>query len=701
MTIRVHIGIGPVKQFIGDARRARDWWAGSFLLAWLSGRALRVVVPPANGTTPYGRNPEPDPTNDPMWQALDGKAPGWPIGTLPNRFSVEVDDLDRFAAADPCRGAVEAAFASIADAVYECFLAGIVWDEETLPDQAALTDAIWQRQTRGYFEVNWAAGELDGSGADAFWLDRRKLCRDHPRPIEPGDHCRMMGDWQELSGRFGPADRGRQSAFWETVRSHIKTQLYGERRQGDIDYPLLELGASERLCAIAFIKRLFPLLPRSSLETVIGWLPYGAQDDTTPARADAPGAVRFWPSTATLASLPWRRAAWTRAPAACRTFAERTAKLLRDEVARSSPRLAPLRDMELFGRLEGALLYADALDARISAERYRDPDSEVEKRLLQVKAELAGLEKQLARLPEPMPTGLLAPVPYYAVLVMDGDRTGELVRNHPEATMALQLFADTVAGTVGAGGAVAPSLVETRFDGLLVYAGGDDVQALLPLDKALEAALALRDSYVAAFVQVFADDFAALDPAPGISAALVIADHGEPMGAVIRAAHGLLEQRAKRDNHRNSLAIRVLKPSGSSIDLVSAFPKDPAISARRFEPFESMVELQQRFATEAERHPARFLYKVRTRWRSLFEDDHITAAERQSILLAEWLKGKAAAADEKEEKRRVQEARAAVELIVRASTLSCGDAARPPEPSLSSFLAGPFIARFFAERGVT
>ena len=53
-----HFTLGPVQGFVAQARRTRDFWAGSFLLSWLSGVAMAAVrqqkgkiefpVPPAH-----------------------------------------------------------------------------------------------------------------------------------------------------------------------------------------------------------------------------------------------------------------------------------------------------------------------------------------------------------------------------------------------------------------------------------------------------------------------------------------------------------------------------------------------------------------------------------------------------------------------------------------------------------------------------
>jgi CRISPR-associated protein Cas10/Cmr2 subtype III-B len=36
--------IGPVQDFIAQARSTRDLWSGSYLLSWLMARALRKIV---------------------------------------------------------------------------------------------------------------------------------------------------------------------------------------------------------------------------------------------------------------------------------------------------------------------------------------------------------------------------------------------------------------------------------------------------------------------------------------------------------------------------------------------------------------------------------------------------------------------------------------------------------------------------------
>src|ERR1700728_909561 len=65
MTDRLlHFTLGSVQSFVAQARRTRDLWAGSFLLSWLAGRAMRVIV--ENG----GSILVPDVKQDPLFVAV-------------------------------------------------------------------------------------------------------------------------------------------------------------------------------------------------------------------------------------------------------------------------------------------------------------------------------------------------------------------------------------------------------------------------------------------------------------------------------------------------------------------------------------------------------------------------------------------------------------------------------------------------------
>ena len=102
--------------------------------------------------------------------------------------------------------------------------------------------------------------------------------------------------------------------------------------------------------------------------------------------------------------------------------------------------------------------------------------------------------------------------------------------------------------------------------GFLIYAGGDDVLALLPLEHALNCAYAVREHYQDSFVQVALEDKSLPEIKTTISAAIEYAHIKMPLGKVLGDAHHLLDDVAKDKTGRDSVAVRVWKPGGQHLE---------------------------------------------------------------------------------------------------------------------------------------
>lgn len=475
MTICLDISIGPVQGFVAQSRRTRDLWGSSYLLSFLSGHAMRGAAKAG------GRIVQPRVDEDPLYRWIGGDRAGEAprIGSLPNRFAVETDG-DAPAVAAAAVEALEAAWQRLCEAVWARFLAPV----------AAVgngTEAIWKRQTGAgaFWEVSWTAG-----GAAA--LSRRKHWRSHRPPDEHGDKCTVMHDLQELSGYVHARGGGRrQREFWCRVRERLAP---------------LDVREDERLCAVAFVKRLFPKVAPDAL----GW------------NVD----VSHWPSTVLIGALPWIRRVMAAQPGlACRYAAEvRACAGLDAPAAGGFPKL----DANYFHRRSVANERLCPLAGSAGSDRREQLD-----RLL--KDIYEARDKEGRRLGPPSS--------FYALLLADGDRLGRL---------AGELGRDTVGKALAAFTRAVPGIVRER-DGVTVYAGGDDVLAMLPVPKALSCAAALAGGYRSAF-----------DRRPGatLSAAVAFAHVRLPLGAALAEAHRLLGDVAKEANGRDSLAAGVLKPGG-------------------------------------------------------------------------------------------------------------------------------------------
>jgi hypothetical protein len=170
--------------------------------------------------------------------------------------------------------------------------------------------------------------------------------------------------------------------------------------------------------------------------------------------------------------------------------------------------------------------------------------------------------------------------------------------------------------------------MDPRKQERLIYAGGDDVCAVLPLDSAVQVAYRIQRAYRVSFSKVTqngAQEITQAQPdmkkiglhlghgAAGISlsGAIVIAHHKQPLREVIKAAHLLLDGVAKEKMGRNALAIRLSKRSGGDRDF--AFKWDapnPFADGTIGEPSVYAAFLALRRAVTEKKISASLLYKL-------------------------------------------------------------------------------------------
>lgn len=145
------------------------------------------------------------------------------------------------------------------------------------------------------------------------------------------------------------------------------------------------------------------------------------------------------------------------------------------------------------------------------------------------------------------------PKPYYALLHADGDRMGEAIDaqgtkdKHKAISKCLSAFATTV-----------QRIVEEEHKGSLVYAGGDDVLAFLPLHEALFCARKLANEFRTALI-----DFKKDGKSPTLSVGLAIGHHLDPLQDTLELARQAEKAAKKQVKGKNALAIMVSKRSGA------------------------------------------------------------------------------------------------------------------------------------------
>lgn len=179
------------------------------------------------------------------------------------------------------------------------------------------------------------------------------------------------------------------------------------------------------------------------------------------------------------------------------------------------------------GQLDGHVLYPERL------VNYVQPDRQ---------SEAISALNQLVRRAGSRPT------PYYAVLQADGDRMGATIDNldFTKQRALTQVLSSFAADDVR-------KLVQ-QHHGYLIYAGGDDVLAMLPVEQVLPCAQKLSRQF-ARCLQPFGKELT-------LSVGVAIRHHLEPLQETLEAARRA-EKKAKES--RNALAISLDKRGGTEV----------------------------------------------------------------------------------------------------------------------------------------
>ena len=498
-----HFTLGPVQDFVAQARRTRDFWAGSFLLSWLAGVAMQATKA-QGGKIIFPKG------GDDFLRCLTGvETTHFPRqGSIPNRFKAEID-TDHFNPAQVI-DSVNKAWETLAELIYQNDIANVHYKKlET-------THIIWQRQVKSFWDMNWI---ITSKKEDSSALDQRKNWRSYCPPDEGGVKCMMMAGWQELSGVTTP-NRSESNQFWGEVLKNGKIAIK------------TDLNENEALCAMAFIKRRFVHYFYQLNEEMAGdWKLKGWR------------LARDVPSVSYLAGVHWLESVILKANQGNKAvesllddFEDEVDKLSRnrgewDTKIACIERLIIDKTSKHWASHDGDVFFIPALENK---NNY-DNTNQAQKVITALKTLNKEAEVETAS-------------PFYAVLMMDGDSLGSQmsdIQKQDKISNGLEKFTQKV-----------PDIVK-KNNGFLIYAGGDDVLALLPLEDALVCAHQLHDFYARCFDSTIKTS---------LSAAIEYAHIRMPLASVLKDAHHLLDEIAKEQTGRDALAIRVWKAGGQSLE---------------------------------------------------------------------------------------------------------------------------------------
>jgi CRISPR-associated protein Cmr2 len=520
------ISVGPVQDFIASARQCQDLWFGSWLLSDLS-RAVSESIRDTNGATlifPSALgNDDPD---------ADDKV------SVANKIIALLPE-----GADPTVVA-KAARARLLERLCQLRDAAFARVDRSPYFQREVADA----QVEELMEFLWVAVPLEnGRYADARadaekWLAARKNSR-----------LFVQVPWLTPFGVPKSAlDGQRESVIHEELFERLQR---GGDDEAEAERGRLHVKSAERLCGVGLFKRLGRELALDE-DATFKRRPLRPVFHSTSHVAAAPVATRLARDSSARGALEGY-------------FAELQEVLQQDKMKRiqvASQGQVHLKHAGATATVERTFGGRRSLDGSVLQEsRIEDILEEVgvadDREPNVIVRELQGkLRSALQHAGIQVPT-------YYAMLIADGDRMGQAIDDLARKQNGIEVH-QAVCRTLNQFASDCRRIVD-QHAGSLVYSGGDDVLALLPLHTALQCAQALRDGFARR-----------LEPLvkglpegrrPTLSVGLAIAHHQDSLGEV-RELAGQAERLAKV--RRDSLAVVYEPRSGSTLRWTARWQDD-------------------------------------------------------------------------------------------------------------------------------
>ncbi len=488
--------LGPIQDFIAQARRTRDLWFGSHVLSEVSKAAARAMAS-CPGTTL-------------IFPALDHGAPHLaPRPTVRREkdgppYNVANKIVALVATGDPCAVARRGRAAACGHLV-ELGL-DVLQEQRELVDPAARDTAEEQLCTLLEVRAVWAPVDQAGYASARLRAETDLAARKTLHAFAPWAHQRGQVFKSSLDGaretvlRPGP----REHRAWKELR----------------------IGEREELDAVGLLKR-------------------------------AGGKTDQFVPVPTVGMAAWIARASEKAP-------DQLAELRR---ACKAQDFQPVHAIQPW-------LEAFPYDAQVLLpERWQpyfedleQPSDQAERRRVAEQARAFGLAS-VAPLIDQM---RVAPFPYVACLVADGDRMGKAIDHlartgadaHRDLSRALADFANA-----------AYEIVEQQYRGVLVYAGGDDVLGFVCLQDALACAHALQQR----FTEIVGRALVTADDRPTLSCGLGVGHVLESLGHLLGLGRQAerLAKRGPGGAERNAVAVVMDKHTGAHREWRCAWPDRP------------------------------------------------------------------------------------------------------------------------------
>uniref|UniRef100_UPI004057BEA3 type III-B CRISPR-associated protein Cas10/Cmr2 n=1 Tax=Candidatus Electrothrix sp. TaxID=2170559 RepID=UPI004057BEA3 len=565
----ISLSIGPVQDFISAALRTRDLWFGSHMLSEVS-KAAAIAINDYNQQNIH---------TELIFPAEEESDKLKPVSiNVANRIVAQVSGDE-----DTVKDVINAGKNAARKWLLEEFIqkakkeAERIINRDKKPDEQKITlrDEIWEIQAKpeDLLELYGTAARIKDKNYREAWKrlsqlnSARKNSRDFRQSAQAPNEAGLYGlPKSSLDGR-------RETVLPEGLDKKIRRKL--------------RMGEGEQLDVLGLVKRL-------------------AGGDPNDEKNSGRSSLQFTPTTR-IAIDPWIR----KIKEAENGLADM--EKIRDKLeSRKYEKI--LLDTGLMTKVQGnqgiygdmpfdaGLLYRSVLDAVIAKVKH-DKEFPQRSSVQRILSELRKSEVLKKAWKE-----YCQPCPYYALLLADGDHMGALIKaaegkkQHQEISQCLSAFAQFV-----------PKIARD-YCAHCIYAGGDDVLLMAPLDTVLLLADELRKAFTTTLEGIAGE---LEKDAPTFSVGIVIAHMQAPVGRVRKLVHRAedLAKGSDTDDPRNALAIIVAPRSGADMSFRAKWEREPSKKQDDIEqneqrsPVEELHDLADLYRDED--LPAGFGYELR------------------------------------------------------------------------------------------
>ncbi|MCX8082699.1 MAG: type III-B CRISPR-associated protein Cas10/Cmr2 [bacterium] len=602
---------GPVQSFILTSKRTEDYWMGSYIISYLTSKAIEVIIDNAG--------PEhiilPNIKNQPLIDRFLKNTYEIKIANDNFMRNISIPSLSNIIFAILPHNQAETIAKSMQETIKTSFyeIAKKIKDSETFRDKFSDSEVekIWSSQIENFFETYYVIYKLPA--IDTLQQNYKDIFGEETKATIETEYSNIGNFWQHLYKIIDTAFNSRKNIrtfnqLTNSPRQLNKCSLCGEREilvnKGNptefwkeiakVSDFKINIDGKEKLCAICFIKRMAGELYFKEI--------FNNQE------------VSF-PSTATIATLPFKIAViekWNSPDVSCsvkkyvdllkqigiqKTFNCFSIRFISDKIKKLNLNDDTIKDFLCY---DGQWLFEESFTEKNLSE-YGIKYNEKKDFIQQIRGTDIGSIKHIIKNVGDKPSK------YFAVISMDGDNMGKWLSGTHENFPSWKevVHSDAVSSippnTQNLKRNLSPSLhsfisralnkfslklvrdiVEYQYPGKLVYSGGDDVLAFIPVEYAIEVAqkirftfsgninednnifLAHKNGYIVIREGKNKTIYSTLGDKATMSAGIVIAHKDHDLTDTLKTVQSV-QKEAKDIYGRDAFVIKIIKRSGNIV----------------------------------------------------------------------------------------------------------------------------------------